>query len=84
MACTHVLDAFARSPVCVRARACRRDPVFDFAWLQSKTGSEAMSVSSDGQVRTAQRALLCAAAAALHAAGSGLTQLACMIPLDLQ
>lgn len=25
-----------------------RDPVYDFAWLQSKTGSEAMTVSSDG------------------------------------
>lgn len=30
---------------------CRhRDPVFDFAWLQSKTGSEALTVSTDGQV----------------------------------
>lgn len=28
----------------------RRDPVFDFAWLQSKTGSEALTVSTDGQV----------------------------------
>jgi hypothetical protein len=27
-----------------------RDPVYDFAWLQSKTGSEAMTVSTDGQV----------------------------------
>jgi hypothetical protein len=27
-----------------------RDPVFDFAWLQSKTGSEALTVSTDGQV----------------------------------
>eukprot|EP00878_Enallax_costatus_P034623 GHUV01038402.1.p1 GENE.GHUV01038402.1~~GHUV01038402.1.p1 ORF type:complete len:415 (+),score=109.91 GHUV01038402.1:392-1636(+) len=25
-----------------------RDPVYDFAWLQSKTGSEAMTVSTDG------------------------------------
>ena len=29
---------------------CCRDPVFDFAWLQSKTGSEALTVSTDGQV----------------------------------
>lgn len=28
----------------------RRDPVYDLAWLQSKTGSEAMTVSSDGRV----------------------------------
>ena len=27
----------------------RRDPVYDMAWLQSKTGSEAMTVSSDGK-----------------------------------
>lgn len=27
-----------------------RDPVYDFAWLQSKTGTEAMTVSSDGRV----------------------------------
>lgn len=27
-----------------------RDPIYDFAWLQSKTGTEAMSVSTDGQV----------------------------------
>jgi dynein intermediate chain 2, axonemal len=27
-----------------------RDPVYDFAWLQSKTGSECMSVSTDGMV----------------------------------
>lgn len=27
-----------------------RDPVYDFAWLQSKTGSEAMTVSTDGSV----------------------------------
>ena len=26
-----------------------RDPVYDLAWLQSKTGSEAMTVSSDGK-----------------------------------
>ena len=29
--------------------ACR-DPVYDFAWLQSKTGTECMSVSTDGSV----------------------------------
>eukprot|EP00775_Hariotina_reticulata_P002074 gene2074-2393_t len=29
---------------------CHRDPVYDFAWLQSKTGSEAMTVSTDGRV----------------------------------
>jgi hypothetical protein len=28
----------------------RRDPVYDFAWLQSKTGTECMSVASDGSV----------------------------------
>jgi len=28
----------------------RRDPVYDFSWLQSKTGTEAMTVSTDGQV----------------------------------
>lgn len=28
----------------------RRDPIYDFAWLQSKTGTEAMTVSSDGRV----------------------------------
>lgn len=27
-----------------------RDPVYDMSWLQSKTGSELMTVSSDGQV----------------------------------
>mmetsp|Transcript_4806 Transcript_4806/g.8358 ORF Transcript_4806/g.8358 Transcript_4806/m.8358 type:complete len:557 (+) Transcript_4806:181-1851(+) len=27
-----------------------RDPVYDIAWLQSKTGTEAMSVSTDGMV----------------------------------
>lgn len=27
-----------------------RDPVYDFAWLQSKTGSECMTVSTDGLV----------------------------------
>lgn len=27
-----------------------RDPVYDFAWLQSKTGTECMSVSTDGSV----------------------------------
>ncbi|KAK9917240.1 hypothetical protein WJX75_002207 [Coccomyxa subellipsoidea] len=27
-----------------------RDPVYDFAWLQSKTGTEAMTASSDGRV----------------------------------
>lgn len=27
-----------------------RDPVYDFAWLQSKTGMEAMSCSTDGNV----------------------------------
>ncbi|KAF8065447.1 ODA6 [Scenedesmus sp. PABB004] len=26
------------------------DPIFDFAWLQSKSGAEAMSVSTDGSV----------------------------------
>ncbi|GAX76954.1 hypothetical protein CEUSTIGMA_g4401.t1 [Chlamydomonas eustigma] len=29
---------------------CHRDPVYDIAWLQSKTGTEAMSVSTDGYV----------------------------------
>eukprot|EP01025_Chloroclados_australasicus_P021583 TRINITY_DN22685_c0_g2_i2.p1 TRINITY_DN22685_c0_g2~~TRINITY_DN22685_c0_g2_i2.p1 ORF type:complete len:553 (-),score=78.42 TRINITY_DN22685_c0_g2_i2:347-2005(-) len=29
---------------------CHRDPVFDFSWLQSKTGTECMSVSTDGYV----------------------------------
>lgn len=28
----------------------RRDPVYDLAWLQSKTGTEAMTVSTDGMV----------------------------------
>lgn len=28
----------------------RRDPVYDLAWLQSKTGTEAMTVSTDGYV----------------------------------
>lgn len=27
-----------------------RDPIYDFAWLQSKTGTEAMTVSTDGFV----------------------------------
>ena len=27
-----------------------RDPIYDFAWLQSKTGTECMSVSTDGSV----------------------------------
>ena len=27
-----------------------RDPVYDFSWLQSNTGTEAMTVSTDGQV----------------------------------
>lgn len=27
--------------------ACR-DPIFDFAWQQTKTGMEAMTVSTDG------------------------------------
>ena len=27
-----------------------RDPVYDLAWLQSKTGTEAMTVSTDGNV----------------------------------
>ncbi|GMH43207.1 hypothetical protein BSKO_11129 [Bryopsis sp. KO-2023] len=27
-----------------------RDPVYDFAWIQCKTGTEAMSVSTDGNV----------------------------------
>src|SRR5947209_3768961 len=27
-----------------------RDPVYDFAWLQSKTGTEAMTASTDGSV----------------------------------
>lgn len=26
------------------------EPIYDFAWLQSKTGSEVMTVSSDGLV----------------------------------
>lgn len=26
------------------------EPVYDFAWLQSKTGTELMTVSTDGQV----------------------------------
>jgi dynein intermediate chain 2 len=28
-----------------------RDPIYDLAWLQSKTGSEVMSVSTDGYVQ---------------------------------
>ena len=34
----------------VRVLCAFRDPVYDLAWLQSKTGSEAMTVSSDGRV----------------------------------
>ena len=30
--------------------AAIRDPVYDFSWLQGKTGTEAMTVSTDGQV----------------------------------
>jgi hypothetical protein len=30
--------------------AATRDPIYDLAWLQSKTGSEAMTVSADGLV----------------------------------
>ena len=30
--------------------ACR-DPVYEVAWLQGKTGTEAMTASSDGTVR---------------------------------
>ena len=29
--------------------ACR-DPVYDFAWVQSKTGTETMTISSDGRI----------------------------------
>ena len=29
---------------------CASDPVYDFSWLQSKTGTEAMTVSTDGTV----------------------------------
>ncbi len=29
---------------------CRREPVFDFAWQLCKTGTEAMTVSTDGNV----------------------------------
>lgn len=42
------LDLLAQARMATIA-ACR-DPVFDFAWLQSKTGSEALTVSTDGQV----------------------------------
>lgn len=27
-----------------------RDPIYDFAWVQSKTGTETMTISSDGRV----------------------------------
>ena len=37
------MSARVHSPGC-------RDPVYDFAWLQSKTGTECMSVSTDGSV----------------------------------
>ena len=49
-ACVSALssDSFftVKSGVC----GARRDPVYDFAWLQSKTGTEAVSVSTDGSV----------------------------------
>lgn len=35
---------------CSPGLVCCRDPVYDFAWLQSKTGTECMSVSTDGSV----------------------------------
>lgn len=60
--CAHKLDFLRLGPqqvlctasqqlltVCCGCDVCR-DPVFDFAWLQSKTGSEALTVSTDGQV----------------------------------
>lgn len=31
--------------------AAGRDPVYEVAWLQGKTGTEAMTASSDGTVR---------------------------------
>lgn len=43
------LLAYRHSQQVAGFAACR-DPVFDFAWLQSKTGSEALTVSTDGQV----------------------------------
>ena len=46
-------DSFSRSAswVC-DSRACvfASDPIYDFSWLQSKTGTEAMTVSTDGTV----------------------------------
>lgn len=39
----HPVDA---SPI----ECSHRDPVYDFAWIQCKTGTEAMSVSTDGNV----------------------------------
>lgn len=39
----------AEAQWCVVWCMCR-DPVYDFAWLQSKTGTEAMTASTDGSV----------------------------------
>ena len=56
VACTTPQPTTTKRTTCSLSRlpplmqvGCCRDPVYDFAWLQSKTGSELMSVSSDGQ-----------------------------------
>lgn len=41
-------DAAPPSVLGPSAAVLFRDPVYDFAWLQSKTGSEAITVSTDG------------------------------------
>lgn len=48
--CPQVVCVCVRLLVCSPGLLCCRDPVYDFAWLQSKTGTECMSVSTDGSV----------------------------------
>lgn len=48
--CSHPAPANALHATTLSSYVCCRDPIYDFAWLQSKTGTEAMSVSTDGLV----------------------------------
>lgn len=69
--------------------------MYDFAWLQSKTGSELMSVSSDGQclwwdvrklgepLETLTLKVHSPACMARHCCTGGLQLLACSAPLML-
>ncbi len=48
--CSHPAPANALRATTLSSYVSCRDPIYDFAWLQSKTGTEAMSVSTDGLV----------------------------------